>query len=558
MTGVALDRPFAATLATALVVASVAGGCAPASDRGSHEGTGLTATVGDREISRGDLERLWQLSRQQPPLDLDRARSTLPETGEILTELIKERLLEREVARRGLKLGPGVSGRDALAMAIARGLDPSPDELRQFHQQHPELYSRKAQVRFAHYRAPEPRAPSSAEMSGERFLRLCDEASAADPEGRSWGDLGWLQAGNVTWLRFAQLQPEQAGATTSQVAADGHEHLYRAMHYRPPGRYAFEQVRDDCRQRLIEERVQAEIRRILLRLARTTPIEIVDPTLGDAPDPAVIARSEPGPPLAIVAADHGSGTLRENMAFIAGGVFTTGSTEDEIDQRVALCRRYVEPALGNGACARWKYEDEVRVAVEVAAFWIDRTEVGWDDYQGFLEAARHRPLPQAGSGQLGYPVANVSQEDAALFCRWLGKRLPTAAEWEYAARGSHGRRYPWGDELPDGQRANFCDARCPNPWRAADHDDGHAGSAPLGSYPQGATPEGVLDLAGNVREWTASVENGQAHVKGGSFFNAFDDLIPADIRLNLIETRDPTIGFRCVADPEPAAGPTRE
>jgi formylglycine-generating enzyme required for sulfatase activity len=102
--------------------------------------------------------------------------------------------------------------------------------------------------------------------------------------------------------------------------------------------------------------------------------------------------------------------------------------------------------------------------------------------------------PAAWDEQLQHPnrpVVGVTWHEAAAYCEWAGVRLPTEAEWESTARGSAGRKYPWGDEAPDVTRANFHLTRI-----------GHA--TPVGLFPEGATPEGVHDLAGNVAEWTAS------------------------------------------------------
>lgn len=317
------------------------------------------------------------------------------------------------------------------------------------------------------------------------------------------------------------------------------------MHFRPQAQYSFEQVISQATQSMVEEEIRLEIRRILIRRAQTTPIVILDETLDFEFDPVSIARTEPGP--AVETLDV-SFSANEQTARIEGGVFTTGSTDAEIDERVSICRQYVEPALGEGSCARWKYEDEVQRRVTVESFLMDRTEVSWEEYQTFVEATRHRPLPQHWSGTPGFPVANVSREDAQSYCRWRGKRLPTADEWEFAARGVEGHRYPWGNESPDGTRANFCDTNCPKVWRNTDHDDGFPGPSPIGSFPAGATPEGLLDMGGNIREWTATVTGDRADVKGGGFFNAIDDMIAADVRRNLSEVRDPTIGFRCALD----------
>jgi formylglycine-generating enzyme required for sulfatase activity len=134
--------------------------------------------------------------------------------------------------------------------------------------------------------------------------------------------------------------------------------------------------------------------------------------------------------------------------------------------------------------------------VTLAAFWLDTTEVTNEAYERCVEAKVCRPHDPASSlvnkfgGDEAFrrarqPISSVSWDDATTYCRWKGKRLPREAEWEKAARGTDGRRYPWGEETPDRDRAVFATDR----------------TADVGTHPKGAGPYGHLDMAGNVWEW---------------------------------------------------------
>lgn len=115
---------------------------------------------------------------------------------------------------------------------------------------------------------------------------------------------------------------------------------------------------------------------------------------------------------------------------------------------------------------------------------------------------------------LNHPVTDVNWYDAVSYSAWLTGEtgqtlvLPTEAQWEKAARGEDGRIFPWGNHW-DPTRANYCDSRCNREWSDNSGDDGYAVTAPVGSYPEGASPYGAVDMVGNVWEWTADWHNGQ-------------------------------------------------
>jgi sulfatase modifying factor 1 len=178
----------------------------------------------------------------------------------------------------------------------------------------------------------------------------------------------------------------------------------------------------------------------------------------------------------------------------------------------------------------------------------------WDGRWRRIEGAdwRHPHGPDTSiDGLDDHPVVQVSQRDATAYCAHHGLRLPREAEWELAARGTDGRRWPWGDTPPeqDGSgRANFGTVPC----CAADASDGYLYTAPVGSYPAGRSPYGLDDMAGNVWEWTAdpfSGEAGKVTLRGGGWGNnpyglrvSYRHGNPPDIGLDMV-------GFRCAGDP---------
>jgi serine/threonine-protein kinase len=185
--------------------------------------------------------------------------------------------------------------------------------------------------------------------------------------------------------------------------------------------------------------------------------------------------------------------------------------------------------------------------VRVTDFFVAQTEVTWRAYRAFCQATRHEEPPAQESWEPAdeKPVAWVSWHDARAFCGWAGLRLPTVAEWRRAAQGETERPYPWGVFGPD-------DTLCA--WKG--HSVyGDRGPAAVGSFIQGASPWGALDMAGNVREWCdddggedtgARISMPTKAVRGGSFRSSDHDLETGATDSEPAWSRLPDLGFRPV------------
>ncbi len=318
--------------------------------------------------------------------------------------------------------------------------------------------------------------------------------------------------------------------------------------------------------------------------AQPTPTDIPLPTV--TPRPTTAPRPSPTPqpsPTPLPAQIDSGGSV---MVLVPGGFFKMGAAAGDI---FAECNTF-RP----GCDAAWFSASEPAHTLLLAPYYIDQYEVTNLEYLAFLNGAgtdvsgcgdlpcideEQTELQTADAGgyqiapeQATHPVAGVTWFGAAAYCEWRGARLPTEAEWEKVALWNptteSNTRYPWGDVF-DGTLVNFCDVNCDAPQANADYDDGFAVVAPVGSYPDGRSPFGAYDMAGNVWEWVADWfgetyyadsatanplgpdEGTERVVRGGSWFDT-GNFTSGLIRFpSAPENADKTIGFRCATSSAP-------
>lgn len=218
------------------------------------------------------------------------------------------------------------------------------------------------------------------------------------------------------------------------------------------------------------------------------------------------------------------------MVLIPGGEFIYGINESALDS--------VLEVLQNAKLDLFDEEFSERT-ISIPSFYIDLYEVTNRQYARFLRETDHRTPPRWRtklSNDPQAPVVGVGWADAEEYAEWAGKRLPSEEEWEKAARGVDGRMWPWGD-TPAGKYYN---------GRA----EGNYAPVDVGSFPEGASPYGVMDMAGNVYEMTTGTWGGYSWaMRGGSFLNA-GAYTRTMFRWAMNDEVDgaPWLGFRCVMD----------
>ncbi|MFZ5894188.1 MAG: formylglycine-generating enzyme family protein [Myxococcota bacterium] len=304
-------------------------------------------------------------------------------------------------------------------------------------------------------------------------------------------------------------------------------------------------------------------RALAIAVAGTLPLLLGYPSLHASALPLVVeSRARVARPFGLVSSVL---TLREKgalMVRIPGSSAWLGSTASEALNAAAQCAQ--EPLAQR--CNEQTFANELeRRRVDVPAFFIDRNEVSVGEYARCVAAGYCQPPAFAAGAQRfnrrELPVSFVSYEDAVAYCRFRGARLPREAEFERAARGSEGRAYPWGE---------LYNAHVLNHGRLGvlenDASDGYAELAPVGSFPDGKSPEGVLDLSGNVAEWQAEpyressndpvpddTESAPRVVRGGSYLRGAAFVRGAARERADTKSRRPDIGLRCARSAQHSA-----
>ena len=248
------------------------------------------------------------------------------------------------------------------------------------------------------------------------------------------------------------------------------------------------------------------------------------------------------------------------MVFVPAGDFSRGT---DIDNLVQICRdthseQYMSDCSGETFLDLYQLTQPEDTFIN--SFYMDKYEVSIHSYIRCIEADVCDPFTIENIYQsyivnpnidTDIPVTEVTYYDAAIYCAWRGGRLPTSAEWEYAASGQDNRQFSWGDDITE-IPSNHCDTNCSLQYSSA-YDDGFREIAPAISFDEGESWAGIYNLSGNVSEWTSTRSFSGTGLfddirltKGGSYHSPIFALstwfsVPAGANDKLA-----TIGFRCV------------
>jgi formylglycine-generating enzyme required for sulfatase activity len=281
--------------------------------------------------------------------------------------------------------------------------------------------------------------------------------------------------------------------------------------------------------------------RNLAAAPRPTPTAAAGSAPAATSAPGAATRTNPAPPAAGPGAPSSTAPVKPTATAQAAFTATqpppctgTGQTWGRpADHMLMLCVPAGSFPMGLKTCDFQGCEKEVNGgSLDLPAFWIDRTEVTnamflqFVSQTGFVTDAEKagssevygQPRPVAGAnwrapqgpgsslaGLDDFPVVQMDWYAAHAYCQWAGAQLPSEAEWEKAARGTDGRLWPWGNTPPSSSRVNAADLSLPMPQARKDQNDGYRYTAPVGSFPDGQSPYGLMDMAGNAWEWTRSL-----------------------------------------------------
>lgn len=225
----------------------------------------------------------------------------------------------------------------------------------------------------------------------------------------------------------------------------------------------------------------------------------------------------------------------DEMVLIPAGSFLMGTTREQAEQLAQKYQCHVS----------WFEGEWPQRKIELPAFKLDKFPVTNRRYAAFVKATGHTPPfhwpgKSPADALLDHPVCNISRADARAFAKWEGKSLPTAAQWEKAARGTDGRLFPWGNDFDP---------------KACHHDHGGvtppSGTSPVGMFSRGDSPYGAKDMAGNVAEYCEDQPGiNAAYIKGGCWLTAS----PLNLRCAALglsgNDRNALdyIGFRCAKE----------